>query len=164
MQITQNQFIMKVKKNNNDKLILKNKKAYFNYEIIETELAGIKLLGTEVKSIRMTKISFSDSYCLFIDNELWLRNFHISEYENKGYTSHDPKRDKKLLLTKQQLKKFQKQIQNKGITIVPLAIQTNEYGIIKINIGVVKGKKLYDKKNSIKEKDIDMETKKMLTL
>jgi SsrA-binding protein len=154
---------MKVKNNNNNKLILKNKKAYFNYEIIETELAGIKLLGTEVKSIRLAKISFSDSYCLFIDNELWLRNFHISEYEHKGYTTHDPKRDKKLLLTKHQLKRFQKQIENKGITIVPLSIETNPFGIIKINIGLVKGKKSYDKKISIKEKDIDMETKKTLT-
>jgi len=142
------------------KLILKNKKAYFNYEILETELAGIKLLGTEVKSIRQTKVSFTDSYCLFIGDELWVRNLHISEYEQHGYVSHDPKRDKKLLLTKTQLLKFKKQFEISGITIVPLAIQTNEKNIIKINIGLAKGKKMYDKRESIKKKDIEREMKK----
>jgi SsrA-binding protein len=140
-------------------LILKNKKAYFNYEILETEVAGIKLVGTEVKSIRQKKVSFNDSYCLFINGELWVRNLHISEYDLKGYVTHDPKRDKKLLLTKKQLLKFQKQIEIKGLTIVPLAIQNSDRGIIKINIGLVKGKKQYDKKISIKEKDLDRDMK-----
>jgi SsrA-binding protein len=144
------------------KLILKNKKAYFNYEIIDTELAGIVLTGTEVKSIRQSKVGFTDSYCFFIGNEMWIKNLHISEYDQCGYQSHDPKRDKKLLLTKKQLLKFKKQFEIAGYTIVPLAIQTNERNIIKINIGLAKGKKQYDKKNTIKEKDIDRDTKKIL--
>lgn len=143
-------------------LILKNKKAYFNYEILDTELAGIVLTGTEVKSVKQTKVSFTDSYCLFVGDEMWIRNLQISEYEQSGYQTHDPKRDKKLLLTKKQLLKFKKQFEISGLTIVPLAIQTNEKGIIKVNIGLAKGKKLYDKKNSIKEKDIDRDTKKIL--
>lgn len=150
--------------NNNNKLILKNKKAYFNYEVIETELAGIVLSGSEVKSIRQGKVSFTDSYCLFIENELWIRNLHVSEYEQCGYQSHDPKRDKKLLMTKKQLKKFQKQFEISGLTIVPLAIQTNDKGVIKINIGIAKGKKQYDKRNSIKEKDIDKNTKRIINI
>lgn len=150
---------MKKKENNN--LILKNKKAYFNYEILETELAGICLLGTEVKSVRQGKVNFTDSYCYFIGHELWIKNLHISEYEQSGYVTHDPKRDKKLLLTKKQLLKFLKQFEITGLTIVPLAIQTNDKGIIKVNIGLAKGKKLYDKKQKIKERDIDRDTKKI---
>jgi SsrA-binding protein len=148
-----------MKTDNKNKLILKNRKAYFNYEILETELAGIVLTGSEVKSIRQTKVGFTDSYCLFINGELWVRNLHISEYEQKGYVTHDPKRDKKLLLTKKQLSKFKKQFEIEGITIVPLAIQTNVKGMIKINIGLAKGKKQYDKKISIKEKDLDRDMK-----
>ena len=138
-----------------NKLILKNKKAYFNYEIIESEIAGIVLYGSEVKSIRQSKVSFTDSYCLFIDDELWVRNLHISEYEQKGYVTHDPKRDKKLLLTKKQLLNFKKQIEIERITIVPLALQTNDRNIIKINIGLAKGKKQYDKRESIKKRDLE---------
>ena len=133
---------MKTKENN--RLILKNRKAYFNYEILDTEIAGIVLSGSEVKSVRKTKVNFTDSYCLFISGELWIRNLHISEYEQTGYVSHDPMRDKKLLMTKKQLLKFKKQFEIEGITIVPLAIQTNDRGVIKVNIGLAKGKKQYD--------------------
>jgi len=112
-------------KSKKDKLILKNKKAYFNFEIIETELCGIVLLGSEVKSIKAGKVSFTDTYCLFIGGEMWVRNLHISEYES-SLNIHDPKRDKKILMTKKQLSKFKKQLEIKGLTIVPLAIQTNE--------------------------------------
>ena len=100
---------MKTKENN--RLILKNRKAYFNYEILDTEIAGIVLSGSEVKSVRKTKVNFTDSYCLFISGELWIRNLHISEYEQTGYVSHDPMRDKKLLMTKKQLLKFKKQFE-----------------------------------------------------
>jgi SsrA-binding protein len=151
-----------MKKETNNKLILKNKKAYFNYEILDTELAGVVLTGTEVKSVRQQKVNFTDSYCFFINGEMWIKNLHISEYEQSGYVSHDPKRDKKLLLTKKQLLKFQKQFEIDGITIVPLAIQTNDKGIIKLNIGLAKGKKQYDKKDKIKEKDSDRDMKKTL--
>jgi len=141
-----------------DKLILKNKKAYFNYEILDTELCGIVLVGSEVKSVKAVKVSFTDSYCVFIGNELWVRNLQISEWDG-GFQNHDPKRDKKLLMTKKQLSKFQKQFEIKGIAIIPLAIQLNEKGFVKINVGLAKGKKQYDKKNKIKERDLDKEMK-----
>ena len=148
-----------MKTDSKNKLILKNKKAYFNYEILECEICGIVLFGTEVKSIRQNKVNFTDSYCLFIADELWIRNLHIAEYEQSGFVTHDPKRDKKLLMTKKQLLKFKKQFEIQGITIVPLAIQTNEKGLIKVNVGLAKGKRQYDKKISIKEKDLDRDMK-----
>lgn len=142
---------------------IKNKKAFFNYEIIEDEVAGIVLTGTEVKSVIDSRISFTDSYCDFIEGELWLKNFHISEYD-KAMENHDPKRDRKLLLTKQQLNKFRKKYDEKGLTIVPLSIFTNERGLIKMNIGLARGKKTYSKKESIKERDIDRDTSKYLKI
>jgi SsrA-binding protein len=139
-----------------NKIDIKNKKAFFNYEIVESVVAGVVLLGPEVKSVVDGKISFTDSYCDFIDNELWLKNFHISEYENaKNIDPIEPKRDRKLLLTKQQLGKFRKKYEEKGFTIVPLKIYVNDKGLIKFEIALVRGKKQYDKKNSIKERDID---------
>ena len=140
------------------KLSIRNKKAFFNYEILDSEVAGIVLVGSEVKSVIDGKISFTDSYCDFIDGELWLKNFHISEYE-KAAVQHEPKRDRKLLLTKQQLNKFKRKYQEKGLTIVPLNIFTNPRGLIKMEVALAKGKKLYDKKTSIKEKDIDRDAK-----
>jgi len=141
-----------------DKLILKNKKAYFNYEILDTELCGVVLVGSEVKSVKGGKVSFTDSYCLFIGNELWIRNLQISEYDG-GFQKHDPKRDKKLLMTKKQLSKFKKQFEIKGIAIVPLAIQLNEKGFIKINVGLAKGKREYDKREKIKSRDAERSLK-----
>lgn len=144
-----------------NKLSIKNKKAFFNYEIIESEVAGVVLLGTEVKSIVDGKISFTDAYCDFVENELWLKNFHISEYE-KAAENHDPKRDRKLLLTRQQLNKFKKKFDEKGLTIVPLNIFINIKGIIKMDIALVRGKKQFDKRESIKEKDMDRDLKKKI--
>lgn len=144
-----------------NKLSIKNKKAFFNYEIIESEVAGLVLLGTEVKSIVDGKISFTDAYCDFVENELWLKNFHISEYE-KAAENHDPKRDRKLLLTKQQLNKFKKKFDEKGLTIVPLNIFINTKGLVKMDIALVRGKKQYDKRESIKEKDMDRDLKKKI--
>lgn len=145
------------------KLSIKNKKAFFNYEIIDTEIAGLVLQGSEVKSIKDGLISFTDSYCDFIENELWLKNFHITEYENSSaFESNNPKRDRKLLLTKQQLKKFQKKYDEKGLTIVPLNIFSNEKGLIKMEIALARGKKTFDKKESIRERDIDRDTEKYL--
>jgi SsrA-binding protein len=141
-----------------NKINIKNKKAYFNYEIIETEISGMVLCGTEVKSVCDSKISFTDSYCDFIENELWLKNFHISEYD-KSKENHEPKRDRKLLLTKQQLNKFKKKYDEKGLTIIPLNIFTSEKGYIKMIIGLARGKKSYNKKQTIKERDIDRESK-----
>lgn len=142
-------------------LILKNKKAYFNYEILATELCGCVLLGSEVKSIKDGKVSFTDSYCVFIENELWVRNLHISEYDG-AFENHNPKRDKKLLMTKKQLSKFQKEFEIKGIAIIPLAVQINDKGLIKINVGLARGKKQYDKRESLKKKDSERDIKKSL--
>jgi len=141
-----------------NKLNIKNKKAFFNFEILEKEVAGLVLLGTEVKSVVEGKISFTDAYCDFIENELWLKSFHISEYD-KAADNHLPKRDRKLLLTKQQLKKFRKKYDEKGLTIVPLNIFTNTKGLVKMEITLVRGKKQFDKRDSIKEKDIDRDIK-----
>jgi len=144
-----------------NKLNIRNKKAFFNYDILEKEIAGIVLYGNEVKSIKNGQISFTDSYCDFIDGELWLKSFHITEYKNSSsFENKDPKRDRKLLLTKQQLRKFQKKYEEKGLTIVPLNIFSNDTGLIKMEIGLARGKKLYDKKLNIKERDIDRDTEK----
>lgn len=142
------------------KINIKNKKAFFNFEIIESETAGIILVGTEVKSVVGGKISFNDSYCDFIEGELWLKNFHISEYDKASAETHDPKRDRKLLLTKQQLNKFRKKYEERGLTIVPLNIHTNAKGLIKMDIGLARGKKQYDKRNLINERDVDRDTKR----
>lgn len=139
-------------------MLYKNKKAYFNYEIIDEYVAGIKLLGTEVKSIRDGKVSFNDSYCVIKNNECWILGLHISEYSLGTCNNHEPLRDKKILLTKKEIKKIHKKISEKGLTLVPLKI-FDKNGLIKILIGVAKGKKLWDKKESIKKKDMIKEMK-----
>ncbi len=133
---------------------IRNKKAFFNYEILDKEIAGIILFGSEVKSIREGHVGFTDSYCFFKNGELWLKNLHISEYKNASINNHEEKRDRKLLLTKQQLKKYENKITEKGLTIVPTEIFINDKGLIKVEISLCKGKKLYDKKQHIKEEDI----------
>jgi len=137
-----------------NKTNLKNKKAYFNYEVIDTYNCGICLFGTEVKSIRNGDINFTDSYCLFVDNELFLKNFNISEYKFGNMNNHEAKRDRKLLLTKRELKKLKDKIQIKGNTIIPLRIYINDKGLVKLEIGLCKGKHMYDKRESIKIKDL----------
>lgn len=141
---------------------IKNRKARFNYIFVETEVAGIVLTGTEVKSIRTGKVSFTDSYCFFKDGELWLKNLHISEYMEGTYNNHEPKRDRKLLLKKQQLKKFKRKMEEGGLTIVPTEIFFTDRGLVKVEIALSKGKKNYDKKESIKERDIKKETDREL--
>jgi SsrA-binding protein len=144
-------------------LFIKNKKSYFNYDIIETICAGLVLLGNEVKSIKNGNVSFNDSYCYFIDNELWLKNFYIADYENSStFDVENNRRDRKLLLTKQQLKKFHKKFDEKGLTIIPLNIFLNDRGLIKMDIALSRGKKTFDKKMTIKERDIDRDTKSSL--
>lgn len=135
------------------KMNIKNKKAYFKYEILEQYISGVKLQGTEIKSIRKGSFDFTDSYCYFVDNELYLKNFHISEYEEGTYNNHEPKRDRVLLLTKKELKKLKEKVQEDGLTIVPLKIFINERGLCKFDIGLCKGRKVYDKRQSNKEKE-----------
>ena len=141
----------------NKEVNVKNKKAYFKYEILEKNIAGIKLQGTEIKSIRYFNFSFSDSYCFFDDDELFLKNFHIAEFTEGSYNNHEPLRDRKLLLTKKQLTKWKDKIKQGGVTIVPLRIFLNQKGLCKMEIGLAKGKKNYDKRRDLKEKDIKRE-------
>lgn len=145
-------------KQNKNKINIKNKKAYFDYEIIEKYEAGIVLSGTEIKSIRTGKVSLVDSYCKFIDNELWVL-MSIAEYEFGNLNNHEPNRQRKLLLTKRELKKLDRKVKTSGMTIVPLQLYINDRGLAKMEIALVQGKKKYDHRQTIKEKDtkIDME-------
>jgi len=142
-----------------NRINIKNKKAYFDFEIIEKYLAGIQLKGTEIKSLRHGKASLGDSYCYFVKNELWIKNMSITEYENATHFNHDPYRDRKLLMNRRELNKLEKQTREKGLTIVVLRVLINEKGLAKAEIGLARGKKQYDKREAIKKKDMkrDME-------
>lgn len=132
---------------------LKNRPATFQYAIEDKLTAGMVLTGSEIKSIRLGKVSFGDSFCFFHDGELWIKNLHIAEYVNAGYAGHDPVRERKLLLTKKELKKWQQKIKEKGLTIVPLAVFIDEKGLAKMEIGLGRGKKLHDKRETIKNRE-----------
>ena len=133
---------------------IKNKKAFFEYQILEKFIAGIELKGTEIKSIREGKASITEGFCFFKNNELWIKGMHISEYKLGTYANHEPKRERKLLLNNQELNKISKKIQDQGITIVPLRLFISKKGWAKIEISTAKGKKIHDKRNTIKERDI----------
>lgn len=132
---------------------IKNKRAFFDYHIVENFVAGIALLGTEIKAIRQGKANMSDAFCMFIGNILYVRNLHISEYSNSSFYHHDIKRDRVLLLQKKELKKLKAKSEEKGYTIVPLRIFTNERGFAKIEIALAQGKKEFDKRDSIKDRE-----------
>jgi SsrA-binding protein len=136
---------------------IKNKKAFFDYEILETFIAGIKLAGTEIKSIRGSKASLVDSYCAFWAEELYVKNMHIAEYEMGTCNNHIAKRDRKLLLTRKELDKIQKKSKEGGITIVPLKLFINDKGLAKLEIALAKGKKTFDKREILKLKDASRE-------
>lgn len=133
---------------------IKNRKAEFEYFLQTKYTAGLVLTGTEIKSIRAGKANLTDAYCLFENNELWIRGLHISEYLQGSYNNHEPKRDRKLLLTKRELRKLQSKLNDKGTTIIPTLLFVNEKGYAKIDIYLARGKKMYDKRDSIKEKDV----------
>ncbi|MGZ3839227.1 MAG: SsrA-binding protein SmpB [Flavisolibacter sp.] len=139
---------------------IKNRSAYFEYFIDDKYVAGIILKGTEVKSLREGKANFNDSYCLFLNGELWIRSFHISEYSHGTVNNHDPIRERKLLLNRRELKKIQAKIKEKGYTIVPLRLYFNEKNLAKLEIGLGKGKKLHDKRETIKQRDVQREIKR----
>ena len=132
---------------------IKNRKAEYEYHLISTFTAGIVLTGTEIKSIRAGKVNLTDSYCSFINGELWAHNIHISEYANGTYNNHEPKRDRKLLLNRKELKKLQSKLNDRGTTIIPTRMWINENGYAKLDIALARGKKMFDKRESIKEKD-----------
>ena len=136
---------------------IKNKRASFEYEFVESFTAGIVLCGTEIKSIRGGKASLVDSYCYFIGTELFVKNMHIAEYWWGSFNKHDPKRERKLLLTKRELRKLDRASKEKGMTIVPTRLFIAENGYAKLNIALARGKKEYDKRESIKEKDLKRE-------
>jgi SsrA-binding protein len=139
-------------------VIVKNKKASFEYEFIDKFTAGIKLLGSEVKSIRNHKVSISEAYCYIKGGELYIKGMNISEYKESGiHTNHDPIRLRKLLLNKKEIIKLDEEIQQKGLTIVPISLIINDRGLIKLEIALSKGKKLHDKRDSIKKRDLERE-------
>jgi SsrA-binding protein len=142
-------------------IVIKNKRAEFDYEFLEKYTAGIVLFGTEIKSIRAGKASLVDSYCYFTGDELYIRGLHISEYWWGNLNNHDPKRERKLLLTRKELNKLHKKIKEKGLTIIATKLYIAENGYAKLVIGLARGKKSYDKRESIKEKDIQRDLKRV---
>ncbi len=141
---------------------IKNRSAFFEYYIGDTYDAGMVLTGTEVKALRDGKASFNDSYCIMDHGELWVKSLYIAEYDFGTYANHVPTRDRKLLLKKKELKKLENRLKDKGYTIIPLKIYFNEKGLAKIKIGLAKGKKLHDKRASIKDRESEREIKRYL--
>ncbi len=136
---------------------IKNKRAEFEYFFLEKFTAGLVLRGTEIKSIREGKANIADAYCTFFNGELFVKNMHIAEYRFGTYLNHQPKSDRKLLLTKKELRKLELRSKDKGLTIIPSLLFIDERGFAKLNIALAKGKKDYDKRESIKEKDLRRE-------
>lgn len=136
---------------------IKNKRASFEYLLLQEFTAGIQLTGTEIKSIREGKASIADAYCTFKENELFVINMHIAEYSFGTYNNHEPKRDRKLLLTKRELHKMQTKVKEKGFTIIPTLLFINEKGLAKLTISLARGKHYYDKRESLKQKDVKRE-------
>jgi len=136
---------------------IKNKKASFEYYFLEEYTVGMVLTGTEIKSIREGKVSMADAYCFFNKGELYVKNLNISRYDNGTYFNHDPLRERKLLLTRRELRKLENKLTDKGLTIIPTRLFINDAGLAKMEIALAKGKKLYDKRDSIKEKDMKRE-------
>ena len=141
---------------------MNNRQAYFNYHIEDKYVAGIVLLGTEVKSIRDGKVSFNDAFCLIDKNELWDRGLYIAEYKLGTSNNHIAVHDRKLLLTKREIKKLSLKLKDKGYTIIPLRVFLNDKNLVKIEIGLGRGKKLHDKRETIKQRDSEREIKRYL--
>ena len=144
------------------KINIRNKRATFDYEILEEYVAGIVLVGTEIKSIRLGKASMVDCYCYFEKNELWIRGMNVSEYDWGTCNNHIPRRDRKLLLNRKELNKLSRSLQDKGLTIVGLRLFLNERGLAKVAIGLARGRKSYDKREYLKENDAKREMDKAM--
>ncbi|MFT4071317.1 MAG: SsrA-binding protein SmpB [Dysgonamonadaceae bacterium] len=132
---------------------IKNKRATFDYELLDTYTAGLVLTGTEIKSIRMGKASLVDTFCYFEKGELWVRNMYVAEYFYGTYNNHSARRERKLLLSRKELKKIERMVKETGHTIIPTRLFISDKGLAKLNIAVAKGKKQYDKRQSLREKD-----------
>ena len=141
---------------------IRNKRATFDYEILEEYVAGIVLVGTEIKSLRLGKASLVDSYCYFERNELWIRNVNIAEYTWGTCNNHVPKRDRKLLLNRKELNKLQRALQDRGLTVVGLRLFLNDRGMAQVAVGLARGRKSYDKREYIKESDAKREMDKAM--
>lgn len=141
---------------------IQNRKASFEYHFLETIEAGIVLFGTEVKSIRKNGASISEAYCYINSREVFIKNMHVATLQNAGDAQHEPLRERKLLLSKKEISKLEKELKNQGITLIPVSLYTNSRGLVKIKIALAKGKKLYDKRESIKEKDVKRDTDRSL--
>jgi SsrA-binding protein len=142
-------------------IVIKNKKAYHDYEFLEKFVAGIKLSGTEIKSIRLGKATLADSYCFFNSGELFIKGMHIAEYWWGNLNNHDPLRERKLLLTSRELRKIEKKIKETGLTIIVIKVFINDRGLAKAEIAISKGKKEYDKRETLKRKDATREMDRM---
>ncbi|MFB6456102.1 SsrA-binding protein [Chitinophaga sp. Hz27] len=139
---------------------LRNRSAYFEYAIEDKYIAGIVLTGTEIKSIRAGRVSFNDAFCYFHKGELFVKSLHIAEYSHGTAANHEPLRERKLLLTKKELRKIENKIKERGYTIIPLRMFINEKSLAKMEIGIGKGKKLHDKRESIKQRESDRELRR----
>lgn len=137
----------------NQQVVIKNKRASFDYEFIDIFTAGIVLTGTEIKSIRASKASLVDTYCYFINNELWVKNMYVAPYMAGSYNNHLERRERKLLLNKKELRNLQNDTKAPGFTIVPVQLYINEIGLAKLDIALARGKKEYDKRQTLKEKE-----------
>lgn len=140
---------------------IKNRKARYEYEFIDTYEAGIVLKGTEIKSIREGKVNLMDGYCYFNDGELYLKGIHISPYSQSSFYNHESTRERKLLLHKRELEKIKTKLDEKGLTLIPSRLYINKRGFAKVEVALAKGKKLHDKRDSIKEKDMKRELDRM---
>jgi len=141
---------------------IKNRSAFHEYFFDNKYVAGVVLTGTEVKSLREGKASFNDSYCIIHKGEMWLKSLHIAEYSHGTTNNHDPVRDRKLLLQKREITKIEGKLKEKGYTLIPLRIFLNEKNLIKVEIGLGKGKKLHDKRETIKKRDVEREMKRFI--
>ena len=138
-------------------IITINKKASFSYNLTDFFICGIQLKGSEIKSIRLKKVNISESYCIVEKNEVWVRNMDINKYKFCQDEAYNPKKTRKLLLTKIEIKKIKKNLDEKGMSLIPIKLFINDKGLAKIKIGIGKGKKLYDKRESIKKRDAELE-------
>jgi len=141
---------------------IKNRSAFHEYFFDNKYVAGIVLTGTEVKSLREGKASFNDSYCIIHKGEIWIKSLHIAEYSHGTVNNHDPVRDRKLLLQKREINKIEAKLKEKGYTLIPLLIFFNDKNLVKVEIGLGKGKKLHDKRETIKKRDVEREMKRFI--
>lgn len=141
---------------------IRNKKASFEYEFLERYVAGIQLQGTEIKSIRKGKVSIGESYCHIHNGEMFVKGLHIAEYEFASHFNHETRRERKLLLQKKELRKLERKLKESGLTIIPIKLFMTDRGLVKLEIALCKGKKTFDKRESIKQKDVKRDMDRMM--